>query len=784
MLKNYITIAWRSLWKNKGFSLINISGLTVGMAGAIIIMLWIQYETSFDKFHSKLDRLYEVWNQADFNGEINTWSYTPKPLGPILGSEYPEVAAFSRYQFPSGMLLSFGDKKINQSITVIDPGFFTMFDFPLVNGDKNLVFSNPESIVLTKESANRLFRDEDPIGKVILLENQVSLTVTGILEDLPINSDFKFDGAIPWSLYKQLGYEDEYWGNNSVKTFIELIPKVDFAQASISLKGVTKKYSEEQNDLILHPVSKMHLYDHYENGVLAEGKMEIVKQFSWVVFFILLIACINFMNLSTARSEKRAKEVGIRKLSGAGREKLIFQFIGESVIMSTIAAVFAIFVVDLFLPSFNNLMGITLDLPLNEPAFWVFLVLFIGLTGLLAGSYPAFFLSSFSPSKVLKGRFVSPRSAFSMRKVLVVLQFTFAVVLISGTIIIKNQIEHGQNRQSGFERDQLVYHTLSENLSKNYEVFRNDLLNSGAVLSVTRTMSPMSATWSNTWGMSWQGKDPEKTITIDRFSTDSDLVKTAGLNLIAGRDIDIFKYASDSMAVMINQAAVEIMGFDKPIGSLIQDNGSEWHVVGVVEDFILNSPFEKVNPLAIFGPGSFYNILHVRLNPDQGVDENLATMKSVFAKHNPDFLFEYNFVDEEYAAKFQTQERVGMLTFWFSGLAIFISCLGLFGLAAFMAEQRMKEISVRKVLGASSARVVSLLTGEFIKLVLVSLFIAIPISWYLMSEWLKDFNYKIELEIWLYLLVALITLTIAILTVSSQALKAAWSNPVKALKSE
>ena len=784
MLKNYVTIAWRSLKKNKGFSFINISGLTVGMAGAIMIMLWIQYESSYDQFHSKLDRLYEVWNQAEFNGELNTWSYTPKPLGPILGSEHPEVAAFTRFQYPYGMLLAQGDQKLNQTMTVLDPGFFTMFDFPLIQGDRETVFEKPESLVLTESAARRLFGDEDPIGKEVVLENQVPLIVSGVLADFPANSDFQFDGALPWALYKQLGYEDEFWGNNSVKTYIELKPGVKLETAAANIRGVTKKYSEEPNDLILHPVAKMHLYDHYDNGVLAEGKMQLVKQFSWVALFIVLIACINFMNLSTARSEKRAKEVGIRKLSGAGREKLIFQFIGESMLMAVIAAVLAIFAVELLMPYFNRLMGTALVLPFSKPLFWVFLSGFVFITGLLAGSYPAFFLSSFLPAKVLKGSISSPKSAFSLRKVLVVTQFTFAVVLIAATMVIKRQIDHAQSRNAGYDRDQLVYHTLTEDMSKNFETFRNDLLSSGAVTALSRTMSPMSSTWSNTWGMSWQGKDPNQTVTVERFSTDADLVQTVGLRLAAGRDIDIFHHASDSNAVLINRTAAEVMGFVEPLGQVIQDNGKDWIVVGMVEDFILNSPFQKVNPLVIFGPKSWYNVLHVRLNPAHSVSDNLETMEKVFAKHSPNFPFQYSFVEEEYAAKFQSEQRVGVLTLWFSGLAIFISCLGLFGLATFMAEQRMKEISVRKVLGASSGRLVALLTGDFVRLVLISLVIALPIAWYLMDGWLQDFNYRIELDVWIFLTVALLTLLISVLTVSSQALKAAWTNPVDALKGE
>ncbi|MCH7411456.1 ABC transporter permease [Belliella sp. DSM 111904] len=784
MFTNYVKIAWRNLWRNKEFSFINIIGLTLGIGGAVLILLWIQYERSFDQFHEKKEQLFEVWNQADFNGEISSWGWTPKPLGPVLGADQAEVAAFSRYQTPYDMLLKYQVKGINQQTVVIDPEFFSMFDFPLIMGEKDQVFAKPESLVLTESAVKRLFGDENPIGKEVVLENQTSLIVTGVLADFPSNTKFQFDAAIPWALYKQLGFEDEFWGNNSVITYIELHPEVKVETAAANIRDVTQKHSSEQVSLILHPLTKAHLYDHYDNGVLAEGKIKMIRLFFWIAILIILIACINFMNLSTARSEKRAKEIGIRKISGAGRGRLILQFIGESMVTTVIASFLALLIVSLLIPHFNNLMGTSIYLPFGEPIFWIIYIPFVILIGIIAGSYPALFLSSLVPARILKGKVSSPKSAFSLRKVLVVMQFTFAAILIAATLVVKSQIDFAQSRNAGYDRDQLIYLMMSDQLRDKYEPFRAEVLSSGAATSLTRTMSPISETWSNTWGMSWEGKDPDVTITIDRYSTDADLSKTLGLNIIEGRDIDIYKYATDSNAVLLNEAALKLMDFENPLGQLIKDNNKEWKVVGIVEDFVVNSPFHQVKPLVIFGPKAWFNVFHLKLSPSNSVAENLAKVEQIFDKYSADFPFDYTFVDQDYANKFQSEQRVSALTLWFSGLAIFISCLGLFGLAAFMAEQRLKEISIRKVLGASSANLIVLLTSDFIKLVAISLLIGIPIAWYVMNIWLENFNYRIELGVGIFGLVALITLLIALLTVSSQALKAAWSNPIKALKGD
>ncbi|CAN5251784.1 ABC transporter permease [soil metagenome] len=784
MFKNYIKIAWRNLVRSKGYAFINITGLAIGMAGAIIILLWISHEISYDRFHTKQDRLYEAWNQSDFNGTVQSWNWTPKPLGPALQSEYPEVAATSRYSNSESVLFSYNDTRIFQNVTFVDTLFLDMFDFPLEKGDKRRVFNDPSSIILTEKVAKKIFGEEDALGKVISLNNKEYVTVTGILKDPPTNTRFELEAVLPWTFFEKMGYSDDYWGNNSVQTFVKLHSGVNLAEVNLKIRGITRSHSDEDIDVFLHPLEKWHLYSEFENGVVSGGRIDTIKMFALIAVFILLIACINFMNLSTARSGKRAKEVGIRKVSGAKTDMLIIQFISESILLTLFSGIISLLIVQIVLPIFNNLIGQEISIPFGEPFFWILLIVFIVFTGFLAGSYPAFFLSSFQPVKVLKGSFVSIKSALSPRKVLVVLQFTFAIILITCTLIIKQQINHAQNRNLGYQKDQLIYHSLTDDIRKNYNMIREELLQSGAAISVSNTMSPMSQQWSNSWGISWQGKDENSKITISRFSADADLVKTAGLKLVAGRDINIREYPSDSSAMLLNESAMKVMGFDDPIGQIVKDNDRDWQVVGVVEDFIIQSPYQKIAPMVIEGPNAWFGVLHIRLNSENKMSENLTTAETIFKKYNPEYPFEYAFIDQEYAKKFHDQQKTASLTGLFSGLAIFISCLGLFGLAAYMAEQRRKEIGIRKILGASVSKIVGLLSVDFIKLVMIALIIAVPISWLAMDKWLQEYEYKISIEWYVFAVTGLISILIALITVSSQAVKAAISNPVNSLRSE
>ncbi len=532
---------------------------------------------------------------------------------------------------------------------------------------------------------------------------------------------------------------------------------------------------------------RLHLYSRNDNGKLAGGQIETVKLFAIIAAFILLIACINFMNLSTARSEKRAKEVGIRKVAGAYRKNLIAQFIGESIILSFIAFIVAIFLVQLSLQGFSQLTGKELFVEYNNPFFWLFALAFVLFTGFIAGSYPAFYLSSFTPVKVLKGTFKKTNALVTPRKVLVVLQFTFAIILIISTIIVQHQIKYAQNRDAGYNRNNLIYVFSQGDVSKNYKLIKQDLLSTGTAISITNSANPITRKWSDGWGYSWQGStEADKKLDFTRLGSDADFVKTIGVKLLEGRDIDVYNYPTDTTAILLNESAVKAMRLKNPIGKILRsDDDNDLHVVGIVKDFIIESPFEKiVKPVMIAGPTQFFGIIHIRFNPARNTADNLARAESIFKKYNPQYPFEYAFADESYAMKFKEQQQTGKLAALFAGLTIFISCLGLFGLASYMAESRIKEIGVRKVLGASVAGITSLLATDFLKLILVAFLIASPVAWYAMHIWLLSYTYRIGVEWWVFATAGLLSLFIAFATVSYKAIKAAVANPVKSLRTE
>ena len=533
-------------------------------------------------------------------------------------------------------------------------------------------------------------------------------------------------------------------------------------------------------------LSDQWLYSKSENGQYVGGRIEQVKLFAIIAAFILLIACINFMNLSTARSEKRAKEVGIRKVVGAQKKSLILQFIGESIMLSLLAAILAVIIVELSIGGYNNLVGKELFIDFTDLNFWLTAIAFILFTGLLAGSYPAFYLSSFQPVKVLKGTFQSVSALVTPRKVLVVLQFTFAIALIICTIVVVHQIKYAQNRETGYNKDKLVYTFIQGDIDKHYDMIKNELLNSGAAVSVTKSMSPITQRWSDSWGYSWPGSKPgdDKTDFV-RFSSDADFVKTMGVQLLAGRDIDIKNYPGDSTSMLLNETAVKVMNLKDPIGTIVkEDGGTEWHVIGVIKDFVFESPYQKVQQLMVNGPSSWFNVLHYKLNPSLSTEKALEIARQIFNKYNPQYSFDYHFVDEAYAQKFDQEKRIGTLAGLFAILTIFISCLGLFGLATYMAENRIKEIGVRKVLGATVTNITALLSKDFLKLVIISFVIASPVAWYAMSKWLETYSYRVSIEWWVFALTAIVSILIAIITVSYQAIKAAIANPVRSLRSE
>ena len=787
MITNFFKIAWRNLLRNKSFSIINISGLAIGMAAATLIFLWIQNEKNYDQFHSKKARIYETWNKAQFSGKLQCWNTTPKILARTVEKDIPEIERAVRVHWQRKFLFSIGEKRLSVPGNMVDTGFLQMFSFPLIKGDPQTALNNGYSIILTEALAKKIYGDEDPMGKVIKIDNKDNFTVTGVLKDLPNNTRFNFEYLMPWEYLRKTGGDDSSWGNNSTRTYVLLKENTSFTAANEKIRKIKVKYYKEDGpdwEMFLYPISRWRLYSSFKNGIEDGGLIEFVRLFGIIAVFILLIACINFMNLSTARSEKRAKEVGIRKVVGAQKRWIVSQFIGESILIAFLAGILAIIIVQISLPAFGTLTDKKLFVDYSDLSFWIRALGFIILTGVIAGSYPAFFMSSFNPSKVLKGTFKAANALVTPRKLLVILQFTFAIILIICTSIVKQQIDHARNRESGYTKDNLIYHFLSGDLEKNYTLVKNEILSAGLAKSITKTSAPLTQGWSDSWDFQWDGKDPNDKTDFDRYNVDDNIVVTAGLTLVKGRDMNLKEYPTDSLAMIINESAAKVINFKDPIGQLIKDGDTKYHIIGVIKDFILQSPYYPTKPMLIGGAKGWFNVMHIKLNGANSTADNLKKLEVIFKKYNPEYPFEYQFVDDEYAAKFKAEERTGTLAALFAALTIFISCLGLFGLATYMAENRIKEIGVRKVLGASISGITALLSKDFLKLVMISFVIASPVAWWMMHTWLQNYPYRVTIQWQVFVFAGVISFLISIITVSYQAIKAALANPVKSLRTE
>jgi ABC-type antimicrobial peptide transport system permease subunit len=629
------------------------------------------------------------------------------------------------------------------------------------------------------------------MGKTVRIDSTDNFKVTGVLKDMPGNTRFTYQYLLPWSYITKLGWNrGQSWASTDAATYVLLKQGVSMTAFDQKVKNIVKSHINQGDgstrEIFVQPLAREHLYSKSENGHLVGGRIETVNLFITIAVFILLIACINFMNLSTARSEKRAKEAGIRKVVGAHKNSLIFQYIAESTIIAMIAFAIALFVVQISLKGFDDIVGVPLFINFENIYWWLFAAGFILFTGLLAGSYPAFYLSSFRPAEVLKGTFRKVNALITPRKVLVVLQFTFAIILIICTIIVENQLRFARNRDTGYNKGGLVYIFSQGNVQKNYNVIKNELLSSGAATSVTKTFSPITRVWGTVTGLSWPGStDADKQINFLQFQADAGFAKTTGAKILEGRDIDMNTYQTDTTAVLLNEAAVKIMHLRAPVGRTIRGQfGSNLHIVGVLKNFIIESPYEEVKPMIVQGLATGYPVVHFRLNPANTTAVDLAKAKKIFDRYNSQYPFEYYFADEIYAQKFREEQQDGTLSALFAGLTIFISCLGLFGLAAYMAENRVKEIGVRKVLGASVASIATLLSTDFIKLVILSIIIASPVAWWAMNKWLQNFTYHVTVQWWVFAVAGTGAILIALLTISFQAVKAALMNPVKSLRSE
>jgi len=789
MIRNYFKIAWRHLLRNKGLSFINISGLAIGMAFATLIGLWIQYETSFDSFHKNKDRIALVEKHTLYNNNRNTQEATPLPLHDELKSSYPEVKRATRMDFGDQHSLVVGNNKFKKLGRYVDPDFLEMFSFQLMKGNGKTALNDPNSIILTESLATALFGKAEPIGKTIKLDNQFDVQVTAVAKDVPANSTIQFDYLAPYEFGVQVSEfvrnNKTDWGNNFLMNVVEL--KEGASMEAFSKKigplNVQKDDRVKNQTLFLHPLGKWHLYNAYKNWVNVGGKIEYVRLFGIIGIFVLLIACINFMNLSTARSEKRSKEVGIRKAVGSQRLQLIIQFLSESVFTSFLAFLLSLGLIQVVLPYLKDLGFENIRFDFNNVFLLISAFLVCIITGLIAGSYPAFYLSSFLPVRVLKGMLKQGRGPVAFRKVLVVSQFAISIGLIVSTAIVFQQIHHAKNRSLGYNPDNLISVDATDELAKNYAVLKQDILNTGYFESVSKASQPMTRVYNRWSDFSWEGKDPHADIALDAIMTEWDFEKTSGLKFKEGRPFSI-EHKTDSNAVILNEEALKVIGYKEPIGKTMTSGGRVLTIVGIVENVLIDDPFKPVYPLAILFNANAANSIFLRLKPTADLKKALTAVQPVFTKYNASLPFEYSFVDEEFGKKFTTENQVGKLAGIFAGLAIFISCLGLFGLAVYMAESRVKEIGIRKVLGASVTNIWILLSKEFVLLVLIACLIASPLSFWLMQDWLQKYDYRISISWWVFAVAGLLAVVIALLTVSTQAIKAAMANPVKSLRTE
>jgi putative ABC transport system permease protein len=805
MLKNYLKVAWRNLSRNKGYSAINIGGLAIGMAVAILIGVWIYDEVSFDKYHKNYNHIAQVMVKGNFNGNRFATNSLPRPLEQEIRNKYGrnfKHIVMSRWN--ESHILSVGDKKISPSGRFMQEGAPEMLSLKMLNGNRNGL-KDPHSILLSASTAKALFGDENPLHKMLRMDNDLDVKITGVYEDLPRNTEFRDLKFIsPWDLMisnnKWMQDAADRWGNSSFLMYVQIEPNTTFASASASIKNAEQDNVEAEDkkfnfEVFLNPMSRWHLYSEWKNGVNTGGPIQYVWLFGITGVFVLLLACINFMNLSTARSEKRAKEVGIRKAIGSMRGQLIRQFMSESVLMACLAFLLAVILVSLAMPSFNSLSGKEISGFWSNPWFWLISVSLIVITGLVAGSYPALYLSSFNAVKVLKGTFRVGRFAALPRKALVVLQYTVSVTLIIGTVIVYQQVQHAKNRPVGYERNGLLMLPLkSPDVKNKFELIASELKKNGIASSVSGSSGPVTAVWSNNGGFEWRGKTADK---VDGFASvwiSPDFGKTVNWQIKAGRDYST-AFASDSLSfppkpdfqysLVINEAAAAYMGFANPVGEKITWDGLRFTIIGVVKDMVMESPFNPVRQAVyLVNYGNADSYMNIRFNPDLSVTDALAKTEAVFKSIVPAVPFDYQFADTEYGLKFRAEERIGKLSTVFAVLAILISCLGLFGLASFVAEKRTKEIGVRKVLGASVFSLWKLLSKEFVILVMIALFIAFPLANYFMSKWLLNYEYRTSVSWWVFVIAGISALVITILTVSYQSVKAAVANPVKSLRSE
>jgi len=785
MVSNYFKTTWRSILKDRQFAILNLVGLSVALACVLFIFLWVNDEWGIDKFHANNDRIYQVMAHIKLPDGVHTQEATPFLLSRALGKEMPEVEYATCYmpEFIKGTL-SAGDKKIQTTKYFVDYHFFNLFSFHLLSGNKNTLLDDNYSIVISDKLSQKLFNTtENIIGKTIQWENDPKLfTVTGVFEEPSSKSSLTFDALFSYELFFQNDTDTKDWGNSNPSTFVLLKKGSNAKEFENKLTGfLHSKYEKSPLTLSVRKFSDRYLYNNYENGVLSGGRIRYVRLFSIIAAFILVIACINFMNLSTAKAARRLKEAGIKKILGAERSSLIFQYISESILMAFIALLVALILAALLLPQFNSITGKQLSLHINNS--FILTIISIGLiTGLLAGSYPAFYLSGFKPLVALKGKLNTVWGELWMRKGLVVFQYTLSLMFIIAVIVIYKQMDLIQTIDLGYHKDNIISFKNEKKINENYHAFTNDVQHIPGVIITSSINGDMFGNSSgSTEKANWDGNITGAKVMMTDLDIDYGLIELMGIKMIEGRSFSR-DFPTDSLGIILNESAVNAMGIKDPIGKSFTVWETKCHIIGVAKDFHFESLYEKVKPCFMRLNQAGGNIL-VKVSGGKEKDV-VAKLNDVYKKYNPGVSFDFGFLDKSYEAMYKAEERESILFRWFAGLAIIISCLGLFGLAAFSAQKRQKEMSIRKVVGASTLNIASLLSKDFFKLILVAILISFPLSWWAMNMWLDSFAYRVHMSASIFLITFLFTIIITIVTISFQSIKAAIANPVKALRAE
>jgi predicted permease len=791
MFKSYFKAMLRNLWKNKTYSFLNIFGLAIGIVCAGVIFLWVEDEVNYDNVNIKKDRLYEVMQNWNYDGNIRTFGSTSGLLADAIKADIPGIANVCRTNNNGrSSLFSIGDKSLYAWGWYADPAIFSMFTYSFVEGNARDAFKQLYSIVITQKTAKKFFGDDkNVLGKTLNVDNKQNYIVSGVIKDLPENTTVRFEWLIPFEVYAKDRENLRDWGNNSPLTYVELTPNADVNAINKKLRNyVSTKSPGAIQQAFLFSMNDWRLRGEFKNGVQSGGRIEYVRLFSLIAWIILFIACINFMNLSTARSEKRAREVGVRKVMGAGKKGLIMQFMGEALFMSLLACIVAVLLIALALPACNALMGKGLTIGLNNPFHLLALILITLVCGVIAGSYPSLYLSSFNPVSVLKGLNIKTGGAAFIRKGLVVLQFTISIVLIICTVIVHQQIGHIKSRDLGYDKENLMVMNLQGDMQKNFSAIKQDLQNTGMIENAALADHMTMYGGNNTSSVEWDGKDVNSEMLFSMRMVNPDFMSTVGMHFIEGRDFQS-NAAADSFNVIITESLAKLMGKGSQVGKLLNLPGmpfstTHMKVVGVVKDYVYGDMYGKPDPVVFFCLPGFSNLLYIRSKAGYHPEEVLAKMEAVMLKNNPGYPFEYRFVDDQFNEMFTNETLISKLASIFAALAIMISCLGLFGLAAYTAERRTKEIGIRKVLGASIAGIARLLSKDFLQLVCLSALIAFPLAWWTMNTWLQSYAYRVSIHWWVFIAAGFTAVLISLLTVSYQSVRAALMDPVKSLKTD